>query len=119
MKKIFLKLMLVTALAAGITACVEKDENVPACIESMIEEIKTADVWNPPATVWKYHYNGKTVYYIPPRCCDIPSILMDKNCNPLCSPDGGFTGEGDSKCDDFFEKRRDGKLIWEDKRNSN
>jgi len=86
------------------------------CIEKEINNIKSQDVWNPPAEVWQYRYNGQTVYYIPPRCCDIPSRLLDENCNVICSPDGGFTGKGDGKCNDFFSKRTGKKLIWKDKR---
>jgi hypothetical protein len=98
-------------------ACKEGNNNkIPACIEAKIENIKSQDVWNPPAKIWQYKYNGQTVYYIPPRCCDIPSILLDENCNTICSPDGGITGGGDGRCSDFFDKRTDEKLIWKDKR---
>ena len=94
----------------------KKDKKISACIEAMIESIKSEDVWNPPAEIWQYKYNGQTVYYIPPRCCDIPSILLDENCNTVCSPDGGLTGKGDGTCSDFFDKRTDEKLIWKDTR---
>jgi hypothetical protein len=103
-------------LLAGLIACQKEESNIPTCIEDMIQRIKSEDVWNPPAKIWQYRYNGQIVYYIPSRCCDIPSILVDENCNSVCSPDGGLTGKGDDKCTDFFEKRTDEKLIWEDKR---
>jgi len=93
-----------------------KMPEIPACIEEKIESIKSNPVWNPPAKIWQFEYNGQTVYYIPQRCCDIPSVLLDENCNVICSPDGGLTGNGDGKCSDFFDKQTDGKLIWEDKR---
>jgi len=88
----------------------------PACIQKEIEKIKSEEVWNPPASVWQYEYNGQTVYYIPAHFADIPSQLLDNNCNPICSPDGGFTGEGDGKCSDFISKRANPKLIWQDER---
>lgn len=96
----------------------KKDElkDVPSCILEKIEQLKKDDPANPPASVWQYEYKGQTVYYIPPRCCDIPSQLLDSNCNLVCSPDGGLTGKGDGKCTDFFEKRTRAKLIWKDKR---
>lgn len=91
-------------------------KDVPVCILEKIKDLKTSDVANPPASVWQYDYNGQTVYYIPAKCCDIPSRLYDKNCKLICSPDGGITGRGDGKCKDFFEKRTNEKLIWKDDR---
>ncbi|NQX30258.1 hypothetical protein HQN85_00860 [Pedobacter boryungensis] len=81
-----------------------------------IKQLKAEDVSNPPASVWQYEYNGQTVYFIPQKCCDLPSLLYDKDCNLICSPDGGFTGKGNGKCKDFFEKRTKEKLIWKDDR---
>ena len=99
------------------SACNKENSNkIPVCIKEMIEGIKSENVWNPPAEIWRYKYNGQTVYYILPRCCDIPSILLDENCNTVCSPDGGITGRGDGSCSDFFDRRSDEKLIWKDKR---
>ena len=89
---------------------------IPNCIKEIINTIEEGEVWNPPAKIYRYKYNGQTVYYIPSRCCDIPSILSDENCNTICSPDGGFTGNGDGKCSDFFSKRTNEILIWEDDR---
>jgi hypothetical protein len=106
-------------LTGSISSCrKEKDipENIPACIINKIQEIKDESVWNPPATIWQYHYNGQIVYYIPQRCCDIPSLLMDAQCDIICNPDGGLSGNGDGNCTDFFEKRKNEKLIWQDKR---
>ncbi|WP_018478502.1 DUF6970 domain-containing protein [Pontibacter roseus] len=85
-------------------------------MEDKIRELKAKDVRNPPAAVWQYEYDGQTVYYIPPYCCDVPSQLYDSNCNLICSPDGGFTGRGDGKCNDFFEKRTNERLVWKDAR---
>lgn len=78
--------------------------------------METAPVRNPPGSVWQYEYKGQSVYYIPAYCCDIPSQLLDSNCNQICSPDGGYTGAGDGKCADFFELRKNEKLIWQDSR---
>jgi hypothetical protein len=88
----------------------------PTCIEGKIREIKNEGVRNPPGSIWQYKYNGNVVYYIPAHCCDQPSELFDANCNFICSPDGGFAGNGDGKCPDFFEDRSSEKLIWKDLR---
>ncbi|RLD84716.1 MAG: hypothetical protein DRJ10_00445 [Bacteroidetes bacterium] len=83
-------------------------------MERKIYDIAEGEVWNPPAKVYSYMYNGEIVYYFPSRCCDIPSILYDKNCNAICSPDGGITGDGNGQCSDFFNFRTNEKLIWDD-----
>ncbi len=95
---------------------IDTPEGTPHCIDRMIKDILKESVWNPPARVYRYNYNGQIVYYIPPRCCDMYSILVDENCNVICHPDGGFTGGGDGRCNDFFSTRTDGKLIWKDER---
>lgn len=102
-----------------IASCNNEDipKGTPDCILTKIDQIKAEGVWNPPAKIYRYQYQGKTVYYIPSRCCDIPSVLLDENCNLICSPDGGLSGAGDGKCSDFFKERSDEKLIWEDDRN--
>ena len=91
-------------------------DGTPTCIVNQINRIQKQARWNPPAKVFSYHYKGQTVYYIPQRCCDIPSTLLDANCTVICAPDGGITGSGDGKCTDFFTTRTDEKLIWQDLR---
>ena len=101
-----------------ISGCYDEDpqREIQNCIKDKIEEIKRQAIWNPPAKIYSYRYKGETVYYIPQRCCDIMSILYDKNCNIICSPDGGISGKGDGQCPDFFTSRTDEKLLWEDNR---
>jgi len=109
-------LLIITVLQANICKKTDIPKDISKCIVEKIAEIKADKVWNPPGSIWQYEYNEQTVYYIPSRCCDIPSILIDGNCNTICSPNGGFIGNGDGKCKDFFEKRRNEKLIWKDNR---
>ena len=108
------KLVILIVLSTLFFEC--EKINAPDCIQLKIDEILAGNVWDPPAKVYQYVYNGQKVYYFPPRCCDIPSSLYDKNCNFICSPDGGISGGGDGNCPDFFSTRTDKKLIWEDKR---
>lgn len=109
---------LISALLALTGACSKEDvpRGTPECIEQKINEIAKDGVWNPPAKVYSYQYHGKTVFFIPQRCCDFPSQLYDEGCNLICAPDGGFSGGGDSKCPDFFSTRTGELLIWEDDR---
>lgn len=89
---------------------------LPACITQRIQQIKTQPVWNPPATINEYEYNGQTVYLISSPCCDRPDTLVYKNCDFICSPGGGFTGKGDGKCPDFSEKAKLVRVVWKDER---
>src|SRR3954462_2803917 len=92
------------------------DQNVPACVKKMIDQYKSEEKQNPPRQVYSYLYNGKTVYYVTPPCCDFFSDLYDSNCVLIGHPDGGFTGKGDGKLTDFKEMRTNEKLIWRDGR---
>ncbi len=85
-------------------------------INDLIEKFESDPVANPPLSIWRYNYEGQTVYYVPPMCCDMFSRLYDASGNVICHPDGGFTGMGDGRCPDFFAKRTDGTLIWRDAR---
>jgi hypothetical protein len=101
------------------TSCEKLDvpSDTPNCIKRKIKQIESDEVRNPPAKVYQYEYNVKIVYYFPAYCCDIPSELYDENCNLICCPDGGISGTGDNKCSDFFSKRTNEILIWQDDRN--
>ena len=91
------------------------DIDAPSCIEQKIERIIDDPVTNPPAQVWRWEVDGQIFYYITSDCCDQFNYLYNENCEIICAPDGGFSGEGDGNCPDFtteIEKT----LIWEDSR---
>lgn len=115
MKQVFVLFAGISFLFSG---CDKTDtlSTAPVCIQNEIETLKSEPVRNPAAKVWQYQYNGKTVYYIPAYCCDIPSVLLDEDCNVICQPNGGIGGGGDGKCNDFFDKRTNEVLIWADPR---
>lgn len=114
------KILLFALLIACTAATCDKDDDnlqtTPECIKVLIQQMKSEPVSNPPGSVWQYEYNGEIVFFIPQKCCDFPSRLIDADCNIICSPDGGFSGSGDGKCGDFFSKRKNEKLIWRDER---
>jgi hypothetical protein len=107
-------LLILTIAIAGCNSVA--GGNLPPRIEQFIDELKAAPKSNPPATVWRYSYLDRVVYYVTPACCDVPSSLHDKDGKFICSPDGGITGRGDGKCRDFFETRTDESLLWRDSR---
>ncbi len=88
----------------------------PVCMEEMIKGFAKAEKENPPRKIYSYTYQGKTVYYVTPPCCDFFSDLYDTECKLIGHPDGGLTGKGDGKFADFGTAKTNEKLIWEDKR---
>ncbi len=98
------------------TATIVADTAIPACIRQKIEDIKKQRVWNPPAQINLYEYEGRKVYEISADCCDQFTTLVDENCTYICAPSGGFTGKGDRKCIDFYDKARHLSLVWQDER---
>jgi len=92
------------------------DQNLPACVKKMIDQYKVEEKQNPPRQVYSYSFKGQTVYYVTPPCCDFFSDLYDSTCVLIGHPDGGFTGRGDGKMNDFKDTRTNEKLIWRDER---
>ncbi len=92
------------------------DNKVPTCIQAKIDSIRAQPVWNPPAEVNEYVYDGTKVYLFSSPCCDQYNQLFDSECNYLCSPSGGYTGKGDQKCNGFFDNARHLRLVWKDER---
>jgi beta-lactamase class A len=90
--------------------------DLPPFVRDLIKSFEAAPVANPPASISRYEYQGRVVYYVPPRCCDVPSTLYDDKGAVICQPDGGFTGRGNNKCADFFDARSKGVTIWKDPR---
>lgn len=93
-----------------------KSEAPPKWLKDLIRQYEKGPQGNPALTVWEFRYKGKKVYYIPPQCCDQYSELYDEKGGQLCAPDGGMTGRGDGKCADFYELRKNGRLLWRDTR---
>jgi hypothetical protein len=91
-------------------------DDTPAWVTAMIASFQSQPVGNPPQSIYRYTYDGRTVYYVPPTCCDQLSTLYDVDGNVICAPDGGFSGKGDGRCPDFLEQATDKVLIWEDLR---
>lgn len=88
----------------------------PACVDALIEKLKSEERTYPPAAVYQYTYNNQRVYFVPAPCCDFFSILYDDSCRVIAHPDGGITGRGDGRATDFFESRTAEVKIWEDSR---
>src|SRR5262245_29307309 len=101
-------------------ACAERNpvapDQRPEWLASLIHELETQPVANPPAFIARYEYKGDTVYFVPQRCCDVMSVVYRSDGAVICRADGGFTGTGDGRCPDFFAERRSELIIWRDPR---
>jgi uncharacterized protein DUF6970 len=91
---------------------------LPDWVQGLIADLEAQPVANPPAYLARYWYRNEFVYFLPARCCDIPSVLYDANGAVLCLPSGGIAGGGDGRCADFFDERRDETIVWKDERGS-
>ena len=88
----------------------------PSWLQALIAQIQSEPVTSPPSAIYSYRYRGEIVYFRTSRCCDIRSVLYDRNGTVLCEPDGGIGGSGDGRCSDFIETRSDERLVWRDPR---
>jgi hypothetical protein len=88
----------------------------PTWMATLIGEYESQPVANPQREIIRYKFDGKTVYYMPPICCDIPSQLFSDEGKLLCYPDGGFTGGGDGRCPTFHKLKREAQFVWKDDR---
>ena len=107
---------LLVLLLAGPVACAAKPPATAAWLDQLVARFTAEPVANPPHRILRYRYQGQTVYYVPPSCCDQPSILYDESGKRLCEPDGGMTGRGDGRCADFHGRRSDESVFWSDPR---
>lgn len=101
--------------ACAATAPAVADEP-PEFVKNLIAAFSAAPPTSPPARIVRYTWHEQTVYFVPARCCDVPSALYSASGVRLCEPDGGFVGTGDGNCPDFREKRSDEHPVWTDAR---
>jgi Tol biopolymer transport system component len=106
---------LVLALILLSVACSSSTElENPPWVWKLIVQFQLQPVGNPPQSIWRYEWEGRTVYYIPPQCCDVFSSLYDAEGTLICAPNGGIDGRGDGRCPNFLTERTNERLVWED-----
>jgi hypothetical protein len=114
MKKTIITKILLSLLLTGFFSCEKIDvpKDTPSCIKKKIKEKKEECL----DKVLEYEYNGNNVYlFEPANCPDALFNLYDENCNHICSPAGGISGNGDGKCNDFYQTSVEKRLIWSKK----
>ncbi len=87
-------------------------ENImPACLQKIINTI-AVETNGSPQSVTQYLFKQQKVYYMVSPCCDKYNVVYDSACNVLGYPDGGYTGKGDGKMNDFADEATDKKIVW-------
>ena len=108
-------IIVAASVAAGVCTA-SSTVSGPAWLQSKITELELRAPGNPPRAILRTMYRGRTVYYLTPTCCDIPSELYEESGELVCRPDGGFAG-GDGRCKDFT-LAPDSATVWRDERGS-
>lgn len=88
------------------------DTIISACIADKITTYISKGDTTEVTAVYQYYYNGKICYLLNSQCCDFFNLLIDNNCNSICSPTGGITGGGDGTCQSFNKDAIFIREIW-------
>jgi hypothetical protein len=104
-------LVLIITISCNKRGEVEKKIEENLCVLNLIEE-KTRDN-NCLDIVYKYKYKAEIVYYFSFNCPDFYHDLYNENCQLICHPSGGISGNGDGNCIDFFDEATDEEIIWQ------
>ncbi|MFT4753024.1 MAG: hypothetical protein ACI9GM_000422 [Salibacteraceae bacterium] len=100
-------LFVVAILISSILKSCKDDEKSKTCIDVKIEKNNCL------RSVYSYLYNGSVVYLFENNGCPgNTNDLYSSNCQFICSPSGGLSGQGDGRCVDFDTIAIDRKLFW-------
>ncbi len=85
---------------------------IPLWVQDLIDYYESRPAGYRPAFIGRYWYMEQFVFYRPSHCCDIPGVVYDAAGGGICSPGGGWSGEGD--CPEFIDDRTDEWIVWTD-----
>lgn len=89
------------------------DERNPVWVNEIINGTKTYERWDQyEETVSKCSYRGELVYYVTYSGDDLYNDLISIDGTKICSPTGGFAGNGDGQCTDFSVTQNSCQLVW-------
>jgi hypothetical protein len=108
------QLTFVVAIAAVACAAAAPPSSLPVWLQTKIVQLEQFPVGQAPREIVRTTYSGRTVYFVPPRCCDIPSELYEESGALICYPNGGFAG-GDGRCPSF-SLPPNSVTVWRDAR---
>jgi hypothetical protein len=104
-------LVLIITISCNKKGEVEQKIQEKSCVMKLIEERNQDN--NCLEIVYKYKYKGEVVYYFSFNCPDFFHDLYNENCQFICHPSGGISGNGDGNCIDFFDEATGEEIIWE------
>ena len=84
----------------------------PPWLRSKIHEYEATPAAEAPLQIWQITHKGQPAYYVVSPCCDQYNPLLNAKGEHLCSPTGGITGAGDSKCPHPADKGTKVLLVW-------
>ncbi|UOQ53414.1 DUF6970 domain-containing protein [Hymenobacter cellulosivorans] len=92
---------------------------VDARAQPLIDALLQSPKGNPAGEVWRYTWEGRTVFLVKPTHPDGYTKVYDLNDNQLRyvgAPSGGISGKGDGKCANFTAQATAGCQLWRDTR---
>lgn len=104
---------IVLALALFASGCKPEIEELPSCIDALVQQAENGKDEYDALQIIEYEYQNDRYYLVASGCCDRFDPLFDSDCHEICNPSGGFSGGGDGKCPDWVENLTDGVIIWE------
>jgi len=104
----------IIALACSACTAISAEPTQPDWLKAKITQFEQLPAANPPRSILRTVYAGRTVYLVTAICCDIPAELYEESGQLICFPYGGFAG-GDGRCP-TFSLPPDGVTVWRDSR---
>ncbi len=80
--------------------------DLPSCLETKIKSMAENPSEGPPQSITRYHYEGRTVYYMVAPCCDKFNIVFDSACTILGYPMADLPEKVMARCRVFTTKRQ-------------
>ena len=83
------------------------ESELPDCVADLLSTADGTDY----SWVEEWTLDDGVYYYFTAECCDNLNLLYSSDCEYICAPDGGFSGNGKGDCTaipDVFERR----VIW-------
>ncbi len=116
MKSRMLLILTVGVFAVACDCDNEEGREIPGCMEKKIRQLELGPALDSAfsITMITTTTGEKYFYFPPPQCCDFFSELYDSQCNLVCNPDGGFSGQGQGVCPEYLVLKKE--VIWKDKR---
>ncbi|TGE27207.1 DUF6970 domain-containing protein [Hymenobacter metallicola] len=87
--------------------------------QPLIDELLRTPKANPAGEVWRYTWEGRTVFLVKSfRPDDYVKVydIRDHQLVYVGAPSGGLSGKGDGKCPNFTTQATNGCQLWRDSR---